>query len=66
MKVTIIKTLDGYMVEKPNGDYLFDMHGNNLWDTYSEAESVVAWVCVDLADYINDYKGLQTTKGAKA
>lgn len=54
------------MVEKPNGDYLYDMHGNNLWDTYSEAESVVSWVCVDLADYIHDYKGMQTTKGAKA
>ena len=60
MKVKIIKTSDGYMVEQPDGDYLHDMHGNNLWDTYSEAEAVVAYVCVDLADYIEDYKGYQT------
>lgn len=61
-KVKIIRTLDGYMVEQPCGDYLYDMHGNNLWDTYSEAEAVVSWVLVDLADYIEDYKGMQTSK----
>jgi hypothetical protein len=38
----VIKTNDGYMVELDTGDYLCDAHGDNLWDTRSEAEAVIA------------------------
>jgi len=37
----IIKTNDGYMVEKEDGDYLCDANGDNLWDWYHEAEAVM-------------------------
>lgn len=43
----VIKTNDGYMVELENGDYLCDDHGDNTWDTRSEAEAVVAVVLGD-------------------
>ena len=36
----IIKTNDGYMVQKDGGDYICDANGDNLWDTYEEAEAV--------------------------
>ena len=36
----IIKTNDGYMVQKDGGDYICDANGDNLWDTYAEAEAV--------------------------
>ena len=40
----IIKTNDGYMVQHTDGDlvgdYVCDANGNNLWDTYAEAEAV--------------------------
>ena len=36
----IIKTNDGYMVQKDGEDYICDAHGDNLWDTYAEAEAV--------------------------
>ena len=36
----IIKTNDGYMVQKDGGDYICDTNGDNLWDTYAEAEAV--------------------------
>jgi hypothetical protein len=38
----VIRTTEGYMVELANGDYLCDMHGDNLWDTRSEAEREIA------------------------
>ena len=38
----IIKTNDGYMVQLPNGDYLHDANGDNLFDTFVEA-SALAW-----------------------
>jgi len=52
-KVKIIKTNDGFMVELPNGDYLEDAHGDNLWDTEAQAEEVVALNYVDLRNYID-------------
>jgi len=36
----IIKTNDGYMVQKDGEDYICDANGDNLWDTYEEAEAV--------------------------
>jgi hypothetical protein len=36
----IIKTNDGYMVQQNGEDYLCDANGDNLWDTYEEAEAV--------------------------
>ena len=40
----VIRTTEGYMVEMPDGDYLCDMHGDNLWETRSEAEREIALV----------------------
>jgi hypothetical protein len=40
--MNVIRTTEGYMVELPNGCYLCDEHGDNLWDTRSEADAVVA------------------------
>ena len=37
----VIRTNDGYMIELANGDYLHDEHGDNLWETRSEADRVV-------------------------
>lgn len=37
----IIKTNDGYMIEKPDGDYMCDTNGDNLFDTYAQAEQVL-------------------------
>jgi hypothetical protein len=36
----IIKTDDGYMVQSTEGDYVCDANGDNLFDTYEEAEAV--------------------------
>jgi hypothetical protein len=36
----IIKTNDGYMVQLPSGDYLCDENGNNLFDTFVEANAL--------------------------
>ena len=36
MKLEIIKTKDGYMAQYPDGEYLMDEHGNNLFDTTIE------------------------------
>jgi hypothetical protein len=36
----IIKTNDGYMVQKDGEDYICDANGDNLFDTYEEAEAV--------------------------
>jgi hypothetical protein len=45
MKLQIIKTKDGYMVEHTEGaelgDYVCDSAGNNLFDTQSEAEDLM-------------------------
>jgi len=40
-EMKVIKTNDGYMIELANGDYLHDEHGDNLWETRSEADRVV-------------------------
>jgi hypothetical protein len=37
----IIKTNDGYMVQKDGGDYICDANGDNLFDWYHEAEAVL-------------------------
>ena len=37
----VIKTSEGYMVEKANGDYACDAQGNNTWDTFNEARDVL-------------------------
>jgi len=37
----VIRTTEGYMIELANGDYLHDEHGDNLWETRSEADRVV-------------------------
>ena len=34
----VIRTTEGYMVELPNGEYLCDAHGDNLWEEAYEAE----------------------------
>ena len=36
----IIKTNDGYMVQSTDGDYVCNANGDNLFDTYEEAEEV--------------------------
>jgi hypothetical protein len=45
MKLQIIKTNNGYMVEHAQGDelgeYVCDTNGDNLFDTYSEAEDLM-------------------------
>ena len=41
MKLTVIKTNDGYMVEDDTGDYIHDINGDNLFDTYVEAEDLM-------------------------
>lgn len=45
MKLKVIKTNDGYMVEHVAGDelgdYVCDASGDNLFDTYSEAEDLM-------------------------
>ena len=40
----VIKTTEGFMVEQADGDYLCDMHGDNLWETHAEAEREIALV----------------------
>jgi hypothetical protein len=39
----VIRTTEGFMVEKDDGDYLCDLHDDNLWDTRSEAEEAIEW-----------------------
>lgn len=38
----VIRITEGFMVELPTGQYLSDMHGENLWETRSEAEAEIA------------------------
>jgi len=38
----VIRITEGFMVELPTGQYLSDMHGDNLWETRSEAEREIA------------------------
>ena len=33
----IIKTLDGWMLQRPDGTYIEDAEGNNCFDDYMEA-----------------------------
>ena len=40
----VIRTTEGYMVELPDGDYLCDQHGDNLWDTQDAADREIALV----------------------
>ena len=37
----VIKTTEGYMVEKANGSYACDAQGNNTWDSFNEARDVL-------------------------
>ena len=43
--IEIIKTNDGYMVQhmdgEKEGEYLYDSAGNNLFDTYDEADYIL-------------------------
>jgi hypothetical protein len=41
MKLQVIKTNDGYMVQDNTGDYVCDTNGDNLFDTHSEAEDLM-------------------------
>ena len=45
MKLEIIKTNNGYMVEHTQGEelgeYVCDTNGDNLFDTYAEAEDLM-------------------------
>jgi len=41
MKLSVIITMNGYMVEDDVGDYIHDINGNNLFDTYTEAEDLM-------------------------
>ena len=41
MKLKVIKTSNGYMVEDDAGDYVCDPSGDNLFDTYAEAEDLM-------------------------
>ena len=48
MKLEIIKTKDGYMAQYPNGEYLMDKDGNNLFDNSIDIfkiteEKDIAW-----------------------
>ena len=38
----VIRTTEGYMVEKDDGDYLCDAHGDNTGETRGEADEVMA------------------------
>ena len=38
----VIRTTEGYMIEKDDGDYLCDAHGDNTWETRGEADEVMA------------------------
>lgn len=38
----VIRTTEGYMIEKDDGDYLCDQHGDNTWETRAEADEVLA------------------------
>ncbi len=37
----VIKTSEGYMVEKSNGDYACDQQGDNTWNSFAEARDVL-------------------------
>ena len=39
----VIRTTEGFMGELPDGDYLCDEHGDNLWETRGEAEREIAF-----------------------
>jgi len=41
MKLQVIKTNDGYMVQDDMGDYVCNTNGDNLFDTHSEAEDLM-------------------------
>lgn len=41
IKMEIIKTSDGYMIEAANGDYIHDTNGDNLFDTYAQAQALI-------------------------
>jgi hypothetical protein len=41
MKLSVIITMNGYMVEDDAGDYIHDTNGDNLFDTYAEAEDLM-------------------------
>jgi len=41
MKLSVIITMNGYMVEDDAGDYIHDINGDNLFDTYAEAEDLM-------------------------
>lgn len=54
----IIKTADGFMVQKPDGDYVNDTMGNNLFDTHKEASLLLTSVYAKhfaLDEWLSDY-----------
>jgi hypothetical protein len=55
----VIRTTEGYMVELPSGQYLCDIHGDNLWDTRAEADEVMAIGCGQLAQSVQPVQPVQ-------
>jgi len=41
MKLSVIITMNGYMVEDDAGDYIHDINGDNLFNTHAEAEDLM-------------------------
>jgi hypothetical protein len=62
MKFSVIKTNSGYMVEDELNDYVCDIDGNNLFDTYVEAQTLMHTHLLKLgtnAEKCNALKGKQ-------
>ena len=62
MSINIISTPDGYMAQIESGNYLQDKHGNNLFDTREEAETIRKIYILEFAlwsamEYIVDLLG---------
>ena len=60
----VIRTTEGYMVEMPDGDYLCNMHDDNLWDTRAEAEEVIAQAqgkptTIDMTAKVSQYESVK-------
>lgn len=39
----VIRTTEGYMIEKDDGDYLCDAHGDNTWE--KGQKPMRSWLC---------------------
>jgi hypothetical protein len=64
--IEIMKTPDGYMAyDKIDDDYLTDSDGNNLFNTYQEAQELKDLVLFDFGTDEDNGMGLTTKHEAK-